>query len=191
MFCSEIVYHAFRAEGVELWPIRSAMTTPGLVRWLSYMGVREFTTLVPSDLEYDAQLGAVAEWRDVTALMDYRLDNAITDVLLEAADEGWDLGYPWYALPAARVLKAYSVLQDLSGARPKIPAGMSADAALRVDALVSTVNPTIKAALAEREARFFEDNGYRAPYWTLVELARESLVELRDSLAPSLTPPSP
>lgn len=186
MFCSEVVYHAFRQEGVELWPIRSAMSTPGLVRWLAAMGVREFRTLVPSDLEYDAQLRAVAEWRDLPALMDYRRDNAITDVLLEQADHGRDLGFAWYTLPVGRLVKSWSVIQAALGATPTIPSGMSTGAALRVSALVSTVQPHMKEDLVAREAAFVERNGYRAPYWTLVALARESLAAVGDELGPAL-----
>jgi hypothetical protein len=186
MFCSEVIHHAYRAEGVDLWSVRSAMTTPGLVRWLSAMGVREFQTLVPSDLEYDPQLRAVAEWRDAEALMDYRLDNAITDALLEEADRGADLGYAWYALPAARLVKAGAPLRVMAGGAPMIPVGMSADAALRVRTLVSTVNPLVKSELVRREAEYLEQSGYRAPYWDLVELARESLAAVREELGPAL-----
>jgi len=186
MFCSEVVYHAFAQEGLELWSIRSAMSAPGLVRWLGAMGVREFRTLVPSDLEYDTRLRAVAEWRDVTAIMDYRLDNAITDALLEQADRGMDLGYPWFALPVARLAKGFSVGQALLGRQPVIPTGMSADAALRIAALVTVVSPTLKQALLERDARFLEGNGYHAPYWTLVDFARAAVLELEAELAPAL-----
>jgi hypothetical protein len=75
------------------------------------MGVREFTSLVPSDVEYDPQLRAVVEWRNAQALMDFRLDNAVIDTLLEEADRGAELSYAWYALPLARVLKLFSVGQ--------------------------------------------------------------------------------
>ncbi len=191
MFCSEVVYHAFGQQGLELWSIRSAMSAPGLVRWLGAMGVREFRTIVPSDLEYDAQLRAVAEWRDVGALMDYRLDNAITDALLEQADRGLELGYSWFALPAARLVKGLSVGQALLGMQPTIPVGMPADAALRIAALVTVVSPMLKQALAEREARFLEENGYRAPYWTLVDIARAVLLDLEADLAPALRQDGP
>ncbi len=186
MFCSEVVYHAYRREGVELWSIRSAMSAPGLVRWLGAMGVREFQTIVPSDLEYDAQLRAVVEWRNVAALMDYRLDNAITDALLEDADRGSDLGYAWFALPVARLLKGVSIVQSLLGRQPAIPEGMPSEAALRVSSLVSTVSPSLKQEMLERDARFLDENGYRAPYWTLVELARASLLNQKDELSPAL-----
>ena len=97
------------------------MSAPGLVAWLAAMGVRHFTSLVPSDLEYDPNVRAVVEWRDAPGLMDYRLDNAITDALLEQADLGARLGYPWYGLPAGRLLKAFSVGQSWVGAAPLVP----------------------------------------------------------------------
>ena len=185
-FCSEIIFHAYREQGVDLWNLKTSMSAPGLVRWLADMGVREFTTLVPSDLEYDPQVRAVVEWRNVPALMDFRLDNAITDALLEHADGGARLGYAWYALPAARLLKTYSVGQSLLGRAPTIPQGMSAATALRVDALVSTVHPSVKEDLVARTAAFRTANGHEAPYWTLVRLAREALAARAPSLAPSL-----
>ena len=186
-FCSEIVFHAYRERGVDLWPLRSAMSAPGLVAWLAAMGVREFNSLVPSDVEYDQQLRAVAEWRDAPALMDFRLDNAITDALLEEAERGATLGYAWFALPVARLLRGYSVLRSAVGATPTIPPGMGPSTALRVDALVSRIHPPLKENLVARAAGFRVERGYEAPYWSLVELARESVSELRDSLAPALT----
>ena len=186
MFCSEIVYHAFRERGVELWTLRASVSAPGLVSWLRAMGVREFTSLVPSDVEYDPQLRAVVEWRDAPALMDYRLDNAITDALLEEAERGARLGYAWYMLPAARLLKVYSVGQSALGRLPTIPQGMSASTALRVDALVSKVHPALKIDLESRAAAFRDRNGYEAPYWALVQLAREALAARRESFPPAL-----
>ena len=66
---------------------------------------------------------------------------------------------------------------------------MSAAAALRVQALVTTIHPAVKVALEGRAASFRADNGYEAPYWTLVELARQALAELRPSLSPALVTP--
>lgn len=185
-FCSEIVYQPYREAGVDLWSIRSSMTSPGLVRWLAMMGVREFTSLVPSDAELDPQLAAVAEWRDAEALLDYRLDNAIIDALLEEAERGAGLGFPWYALPLARVAKGYSIAQSAVGRTPTIPAGMNASTALRVNALVSTVHPRIRAALEPRVERYVHERGFQPPYWALVQLARESLEAVRDELPPAL-----
>ncbi len=187
MFCSETVFHAFRDRGVTLWTLRSSMSSPGLVRWLSAMGVREFTSLVPSDVEYDPQLRAVVEWRNAAALMDFRLDNAIIDALLEEADRGAELSYAWYALPVARSLKLFSLVQSLLGGAPKIPSGMSASTALKVDALVSKVSPAVKEELVSLAAGFLERNGYDAPYWVLVQLAREALAARMESLYPALT----
>ncbi len=186
-FCSEIIYHAYSGQGVELWTLRASMSAPGLVRWLADMGVQEFTTLVPSDLEYDPQLRAVVEWRNAPALFDYRLDNAVIDALLEEADRGARLGYAWYTLPAARLLKAYSATRSALGGTPAIPEGMSAATALRVDALVSSVHPVVKEELQARLDAFRATNGFEAPYWTLVELAREVLAERRGTLSPALS----
>jgi hypothetical protein len=189
MFCSEIVFHAFRGQGVGLWAFRSSMSSPGLMRWLAAMGVREFTSLVPSDVEYDPQLRAVVEWRDPTALMDFRLDNAMIDALLEEAEGGANLSYAWYRLPLARGLKIFSVTQTVLGRIPIIPQGMSASTALRVQALVSGISPTVKAELESRAREFSKELGYEAPYWDLVELAREALAARRKSLGPALSFP--
>lgn len=79
--------------------------------------------------------------------------------------------------------------QSLVGGTPMIPAGMSASAALRVDALISTVHPRVKADLVSRAAEFREMNGYEAPYWVLVELAREAVGAQKESLRPALALP--
>jgi len=188
MFCSEVIFHAFAAQGVDLWGFRSSMTSPGLVRWLGALGVREFTSLVPSDLEYDPQLRAVVEWRDPASLMDYRLDNAILDVLLEEADRGADLGYPWALLAPARGLKLLSLGQSLVGLAPTIPEGMSAETALRVRALVEEIAPRLKEDLQARASSFRQERGFAPPYWELVSLAREALSADRSDLVPSLSP---
>jgi hypothetical protein len=188
-FCSEVPYHAYRGVGLDLWAVQSEMSEPGLVRWLASLGVRHFTTLVPSDLEYDPRLAAVAEWRDVSMLRQHRFDDVTIDVLLEGADEGDRLGYAWYHLPAARLLKAWSALEALSSGLPTIPRGMSAPVALRVDALSHRIHPPVRAAIEDKAAAFREENGYEAPYWVLVAAGRQALDEQREHLAPALTRP--
>jgi hypothetical protein len=118
--------------------------------------------------------------------MDFRLDNAIIDALLEEADRGAELSYAWYALPLARVLKPFSVGQSLLGGLPTIPKGMSASTALKVDALVSKVHPAVRDELVVLAADFRERNGYEAPYWVLVRLARDAVAARRESLSPAL-----
>jgi hypothetical protein len=86
-------------------------------------------------------------------------------------------------------LKAYSVMQSAFGARPTIPQGMTANTALRVRSLVSAVHPAVKADLIARATAFREVRGFEAPYWTLVQLAREAVAEQRSSLAPALVTP--
>ncbi len=188
-FCSEVPYHAYQSEGIDLWAVQSDISAPGLARWLAAMGVRHFTTLVPSDLEYDPRLGAVVEWRDVHSLRQERFDNATMDVLLEGAEQGYSLGYAWYHLPAARALKAWSVAEGLLGFAPTIPSGMSPSTALRVDALTKLIHPILRKELEEAAAGFREENGYEAPYWELIELAREVFAEHGAGLSPALDAP--
>lgn len=171
LFCSEVASSVYRDQGLTLWTGLSTISAPGLRRWLAAFGVRHFETQEPSDLEYDPQLDVVAEWHDSTALFDDQLDNAVTDVMLEGAERGDALRYAWYALPAARIAKAYSWLRERAGGIGPVPEGMSAEGALRSraysarhDALVTKVHT---AAAAWRRER-----GYAPPYWTLVALAR-------------------
>ena len=56
-------------------------------------GWKHFETQEPSDLEYVPQMRVVAEWRDPATLKQDRIDNAVTDVMLEGAEQGDDLDY--------------------------------------------------------------------------------------------------
>ena len=151
----------------------SHLSTPGVIAWLSSLGVRHFETQEPSDLEYDPQLRVVAEWRDPEALFQDHADNAVIDVMLEAAEQGEPLGYNRYQLPLCRVLKAYSLARNWLGAVGPIPEGMSATTALRAEQL-RTDHAAIKARLLEGVDRFKVERGYVPPYWALVSMAREA-----------------
>jgi hypothetical protein len=174
LFCSEVASSAYQEVGVTLWMGLSTLSRPGLRRWLYALGVRHFITQEPSDLEYDPQLAVVAEWRDPDSLWQDHVDNAVIDAMLEGADAGDDLSYPWYQLAAARLLKAYSAMRILLGGRGPIPEGMAADTALRVRAFSAR-----HAGIAEKvygdAVKFERERGYRPPYWVLVQLAREQL----------------
>ena len=175
-FCSEVPLAAYREEGVALWKARSRMSRPGLVRWLSSLGVRHFETEAPSDLEYDPQLRVVAEWRDPRTLFADHRDNAILDAMLESADQGTDLEVSTLALPAARLLKAASVGFELLGEVGPIPEGMSPAAALRVRTLRAR-HAKIAERLERRIATHRKRLGRLPPYWTLVEEARQAMRE--------------
>jgi len=138
---------------------------------LAQLGVRHFTTQEPSDLEYDPQLVVVAEWRDPATLLDDHIDNAVLDAMLEGADAGDQLTYPWYKLPAARLIKAYSWLRVQLGGHGPIPEGMSARSALRHDAFVQRERAIADRVRADVE-RQTKAQGYPPPYWALVALAR-------------------
>jgi hypothetical protein len=172
LFCSEVVSASYRDHGVTLWTGLSTISAPGLRNWLSSLGVRQFETQEPSDLEYDPQLSVVAEWRSAPSLFDDHLDNAVTDVMLEGAERGEALTFDWYALPVARLLKGYSWVRGALGGVGSIPEGMAPSAALRNRDYNARHNE-LKAALRSRADRWQADHGYSPPYWTLVSLMRD------------------
>ncbi|MEM9187961.1 MAG: YiiX/YebB-like N1pC/P60 family cysteine hydrolase [Myxococcota bacterium] len=121
MFCSEVASEFYDEEGIKLWEGMTTMSSSGLIRWLSSLGVRYFETQGPSDLEYDPQLVVVAEWRDPETLFDDHVDNAVIDAMLETAEAGADLDYDWVMLGPARVVKGYSTLLNAMGDVGPIP----------------------------------------------------------------------
>lgn len=171
LFCSEVASEAYERFGVHLWAGISHISSPGLRRWLSAFGVEHFETQEPSDLEYDPQLRVVAEWRDPATLKQDRIDNAVTEVMLEGAEKGEDITYPEILYPLAGVVKGYSTVLNWFGKAGPIPEGMSVSAALRSQEYMKR-----HTALAERlsiEAeQFRKEKGYEAPYWQLVSMAR-------------------
>jgi len=176
LFCSEVASQAYRAEGLPLWMGLSTISRPGLRHWLGSFGVRHFATQEPSDLEYDPQVTVVAEWRDAATLFEDHIDNAVTDAMLEGAERGDRLTYPWYQLPVARLLKGWSWLLQRTGRPGTIPEGMSPAAALRNrgygarhDAFAAEVRTAAETWRAER--------GYAPTYWVLLDLARAAVAD--------------
>lgn len=117
------------------------------------LGVRHYTALVPSDLEYDPSLTPVAEWRNPRGVAQDRVDGAILDALLEAVEGRARLGYAWWELPLARLAKGWSVFAAALGADPLILPGMWAGAALRGRAFTQRVHPRVREGWEAREAR--------------------------------------
>lgn len=178
LFCSEVASAAYAPHGVRLWRGLSSMSGPGLTRWLGAFGVRYFTTLAPSDLEYDSQMRLVAEWRDPDTLFADHLDNAVLDAMLEGAEAGDAVDYNYLHLPVARLMKAYSVILNAFGAVGPIPEGMNATTGLRVDWLRAR-HGKIRAALERELDAYRRAEGRRPPYWVLVELARDAARSVR------------
>jgi Permuted papain-like amidase enzyme, YaeF/YiiX, C92 family len=172
-FCSEVASHAYSSLGVTLWSIITTMSSPGVVNWLGDFGVRYFETQAPADLEYDPQLVVVAEWRDIGALWDDHVDNAVTEAMLEKADRGLRLNYDWYLLAPARLVKGYSLILNKFGKVGPVPEGMSAQVALKSQSLDNLHKQIKKRVLAEAVA-FEQKNGYRPPYWELVKMAGDA-----------------
>lgn len=183
LFCSEVASSAYRNLGVTLWTGLSTLSAEGLRRWLSSFGVSHFETQEPSDLEYDPQLVVVAEWRGPETLRDDHIDNAVIDAMLEGAERGDRLSYSWYQLPVARVLKAWSWIRVQLGGTGPVPEGMSAASALRNKAF--TARQKALAAQVRSAADLFSvQEGYPAPYWRLLDLAREAVAAVRRPAAP-------
>ncbi|RPH94673.1 hypothetical protein EHM69_06755 [candidate division KSB1 bacterium] len=173
MFCSEVVSGAYSHCGVKLWAGLSNISSMGARSWLSAFGVRNFTTEEPSDLEYDPQLSVIVEWRDYETLYKDHLDNAVVDIMLESADNGAALGYDWYMLPVARVIKIYCAIINKFGAIGPIPEGMTATSALKNKWFSRHHSETVKK-LSVLAQHFRQSNGYSPPYWDLIKLARQA-----------------
>lgn len=156
-----------------IWMNLSQISSPGLRRWLAGFGVRNFITQEPSDLECDPQLQIVAEWRDLETLRKDHFDSAVTEVLLNGANEGEPLRHDRYLLPAACLAKAYSLLLNLVGWVGPVPEGMSSTSALR-NRWYTRRHAAIKAEVAQEAKRFEQDHGYAPPYWQLVDMARQA-----------------
>jgi hypothetical protein len=175
-FCSEVAGAAYQSVGVTLWANRSHLSTPGVVSWLGTLGVRQFETQEPSDLEYDPQLSVVAEWRDPDTLFRDHVDNAVIDAMLETAERGARLDYHHWKLPFIRLAKAWSVLLNQFGQVGPVPEGMSATTALRVQQLTAK-HAAVKTRVLNAVAEFKAANGYVPPYWELLRLARQATAE--------------
>jgi hypothetical protein len=180
-FCSEVASSAYHLLGVELWKGTTHMSSPGVMKWLSYFGVTHFETQAPADLEYDPQLSIVAEWRDPETLWQDHVDNAVVEAMLEGSDEGDLIPYSWWMLAPARLAKAYSVVLNLFGKVGPIPEGMDPTGGLR-NLKLSAMHEEIKKKVLVQAATFQEKQGYRPPYWELVRMANKARRELRGAV---------
>ena len=172
-FCSEVAAAAYERTGVQLWMGISWISSPTVSAWLGSLGVRHFETQEPSDLEYDPQLGVVAEWRDRTTLLKAHVDDAATDAMLEEAAPGRPLGYNRLSLPAARLAKAWSFVLNRFGKTGPIPEGMSAATALRVKKFRHEHDARANRLLLVAE-EFRKTRGYEPTFSNLTRLAREA-----------------
>ncbi len=170
MFCSEVGSYTYKNNGIQLWASESTISSEGVVSLLNTFGVENFVTQMPSDLEYDAQLAVVAEWRNEESLFDDHLYNSVIDAMLMCADQGEKVGYNSFLLPFARALKGYSVVKNWLGSEGPVPEGMSATQAIKNNTFVSRHIQIKEKVNAEIEL-FKTKNGYKPPYWELVNMA--------------------
>jgi hypothetical protein len=172
-FCSEVASAPYADLGVPLWEGQTTMSSKGTTAWLAALGVEQFETHGPSDLEYDPKVVVVAEWRDRETLFDDHIDNAVIDAMLEGADLGYAIDYDYLYLPMARVMKAYSMLLNTFGRHGPVPEGMGATTALRSKWL-DEQHLAIKAEVLKQVDTFRTRHDYEPPYWQLVAMARRS-----------------
>lgn len=170
MFCSEVASYAYRVNGLQVWKYPSTISSQGVVNWLHDFGVEHFVTQMPSDLEYDPQLAVVAEWRDPETLFKDHLDNAVMDALLENANKGEEIDYNILQLPVVRIVKGYCMIKNLFGKIGMIPEGMSATKALKNQTFVA-MHVRVKNKTQQMADDFYNQNGYKPPYWQLVKFA--------------------
>lgn len=175
MFCSEVGSYAYKHFGIQLWEFESTISSNGIINWLNDFGVENFVTQMPSDLEYDPMLSVVAEWRDKEILFQDHLDNAVMDALISRANEGENLDYNIWLLPIARTIKAYSFFLNIFGKEGVIPEGMDAQTALKNNDFVDRFNK-LKPITESKINSFKEENNYLPPYWQMVRMAEESLM---------------
>lgn len=173
-FCSEVAYDAYHQKGLDLWMGISTISSEGLVNWLSAIGVTNFETHEPADLEYDPQLTVVAEWRNLETLFDDHVDNAVIDLMLEGADAGDELEYAHLTLPLVRLAKAYSWIVNQFGGVGPVPEGMNAVTALKIQRF-SERHAEIKAQVLESAQNFQTKEGYLPPYWELIRQTRQMI----------------
>ncbi|MBL7701858.1 MAG: hypothetical protein JNM14_06380 [Ferruginibacter sp.] len=174
MFCSEVASYSYRTQGLQVWKYPSTISSQGVVNWLHDFGVENFTTQMPSDLEYDPQLSVVAEWRDPETLFKDHVDNAVIDALLEKANNGAPIDYNIWQLPLVRVIKGWCILKNKFGKVGMIPEGMSATQALKNQTFVA-MHADVKSKVMQRAGDFATKNGYRPPYWQLVKFAQTAV----------------
>jgi len=172
-FCSEVVSAAYEPVGIHLWQGMTFISSPTVAAWLGSLGVKYFETVEPADLEYDSQLGVVAEWRDLETLFKAHVDDVVTDVMLEEAKPGEALPYQILLLPGTRLVKAYSFALNCFGKAGPIPEGMSATTALRVKRFRNAHAAMVGQVLARSE-EFKKAHGYNPPFWTLRNLAQKA-----------------
>ena len=173
-FCSEVASAPYADLGVQLWEGLTTMSASGTAAWLAALGVEQFETHGPSDLEYDPKVVVVAEWRDAAALFDDHVDNAVIDAMLEGAEQGDTVEYHYRYLPMARLMKAYSALLNSLGRHGPVPEGMAATTALRSKWLDER-HAMIKADVLRQVEDFRAEHGYVPPYWRLFAMARAGL----------------
>lgn len=176
MFCSEVIYIAYKSQNIQLWDAMTYISDPGTIDWLSSFGVTNFYTHEPADLEYDPRVNVISEWRDRNELLKDHIHNAVTDALLDEANKGRKLDYSFYMLPIARVIKLYSMILNLLGKEGTIPEGLSPESALKSETY-KKYHSEISETVTREVEKFISQNNYTPPYWELYNISKNKTEE--------------
>lgn len=186
LFCSEAVASAYSGEGASIFPGRSRLDTPGIIRMMGPLGVRKFDSYMPQDLELNPSLSEAAEWFYPETLRKDRIEEAVLSALFWEAERGASLQTPRTVLAGSRLVKGFSSIQSFLGFRPIVPSGMSASSAARLHCYIKRVYPVLYKDVSKEAESFVmvSRRSFEAPRWVLARLAEQAVKKNRERLKP-------
>lgn len=184
LFCSEAVASAYSGEGARIFPGRSRLDTPGIIRMMGPLGAQKFDSYMPQDLELNPALSEAAEWFYPETLRKDRIEEAVLSALFWEAEKGASPRTTRAVLAGSRLVRGFSEIQSLLGFRPAMPEGMSASSAARLHCYIRRVYPLLFADVSKKAEVFKKERGYEAPRWILADFAEQAVKENRERLRP-------
>ncbi len=184
LFCSEAVSGAYSGEGARIFPGRSRLDTPGIIRMMGPLGAKKFDSYMPQDLELNPSLSEAAEWFYPETLRKDRIEEAVLSALFWEAERGASLRTTRAVLAGSRLTRGISDIQSFLKFRPLMPEGMSASSAARLHCYIKQVYPVLFEDVSKKAEAFRKERGYEAPRWALADFAAQAVKENRDRLNP-------
>jgi len=182
LFCSEAVAAAYAGEGAKIFPGRSRLDTPGIIRMMGPLGAKKFDSYMPQDLELNPDLSEAAEWFYPETLRKDRIEEAVLSALFWEAEKGASLRTTRAVLAGSRLISGISDIQSFLGLSPLMPEGMSASSAARLHCYIKYVYPLLNECVSKKAGEFKKERGYEAPRWTLAGFAEQAVKDNREQL---------
>ena len=119
LFCSEVVYEGFQkaSQGSFTFPLFLSRIEPKNRDFVERIGVQEFQSFLPSDLDVDPRFEVLAEWRDVSRIGDVRRKDIVLDRFYAWSDDhGYCLGSnldAWFKKTVIWSLRRWPVFSKL------------------------------------------------------------------------------